>query len=106
MAIIRTVSLSLAHEEFITKHKISPSAVMQEKIDELMKIKDPQLLQRRLLEIEEKNNYKQTEWQKRLSAEADPDKRMLLNFAFLESIGVDTSDWKERIECAKRVENG
>lgn len=58
------------------------------------------------LEDKEKpKEVSQTSWQKRLNDEPDFDKRKMIVFEFMDSIGMDTSDWKERKEIEKRRAN-
>lgn len=45
----------------------------------------------------------ETKWQKML-AESDFNKRKMACFEMLEAIGIDTSDWIERIKAEKEID--
>lgn len=106
MAYHLTVSIDDAQKKFLDDKDISPSKIMQNKIDEIMQEKDPQLFQRKLEDCAKKESEdKTTQWQRFLNNEPDFNKRKLMVFEFLDSIGIDTSDWKDRIEAEREIEN-
>jgi len=95
MAVTRTVSISEAQDLFPKNHKLKPSQVFQSKIEELMVNLDD-------LAAFKKNGQKETIWQRMLRDEPNFKKRKMLVFEFLDQVGIDTSDWEERIA----LENG
>lgn len=105
MAYHITLTITPEQRDFITAHSISPSAIMQQKIDEIMKIKDPELFQQ-IIKTNSKDDDKRTEWQKALENEQDYNRRKIIQFNFMDSFGLDTSDWKERIEAEKAIKEG
>ena len=105
MANVFSASVSDAQRDFMKKHNMSMSQLAQEKLDELMQIKDPEIFQKRLDEISSKQKTIETIWQKSLNAEPNFNKRKMLVFELLDNIGTDTSNWIERIKTEKELEN-
>ena len=105
MANVFSASVSDAQRDFMKKHNISMSQLAQEKLDEVMKEKDPETFQRRLNEISSKEKTIESIWQKSLNAEPNFNKRKMLVFECLDNIGINTSNWIERITTEKELEN-
>ena len=97
MAFHLTVSVPDEQKRFIDDRNLSPSQLIQDKINEIMKETDPEQYQQTILSYE-KNRAKGrlTPMQKALSQEDDFAKRKLLVFQFLDALGIDTHEWKER----------
>ena len=100
MAFHITTSIKEEQSKFLKEHHISPSKLIQDGIDDLMKIQDPELFQQTLDNMDKKA-IKESIWQKGLNNEPDFEKRKMIVFEFLDNIGIDTKDWKERKEIKK-----
>ena len=71
-----------------------------------MKIEDPILFQERLDEINEKDKKIETVWQKGLDSEPDYNKRKMICFEMLDRIGIDTTNWTERLKTERELRDG
>ena len=53
--------------------------------------------------MEKMHEYR--DWQREIESEKNYDKRKLIIFDHLDSIGINTSDWEERIASEKAIKN-
>lgn len=94
MAYQLAVTINEIQKKFLVDKELSPSLLLQEKINEIIREKDPQLYNSNLSLFTKRTQL--TKWQTRLNEAKDYEERQKINLEFLEAIGVDMLKWQEQ----------